>query len=297
MRTRSSLMSAIATLAGMLILSGWASSAPVGYPQGSRAQSRRPEWVLVASSAAAERRPPPRLIQLQRSIQGRLDRMDRELSRAAEELSRTGLSGDRTRAVLARLCVRHPELVDACTVDMKGRMITVEPRSHRDFEGSDISRQEQVIRLHRTKRPVLSLAFHAVEGFEAVDLEWPVFSSGSEMIGSVSLLMRPQDLLGAIVRPTTRETPIHLWVIQTDGRILYAENAVEIGRNLLREPRRRQGSRLRSPGPTIVTARSGSGMFPVPGQARGHGVEGRWSWVTVGLHGTEWRVIAVEDKR
>jgi hypothetical protein len=279
MRTRSSLMSAIATLAAMLILSGWG-QAPGACPQPS-----------------AKSLPPPHLVQLQRSIQGRLDRMDRELSRGAGELSRTGLSGARTRVVLARLSNRHPEVVDACTVDMKGRMITVEPRSHRDFEGSDISRQEQVIRLHQTKRPVLSRAFHAVEGFEAVDLEWPVFSSGSEMIGSVSLLMRPQDFLGGTIRLKTREFPVHVWVIQSDGRILYAENAREIGRNLLRGPRGRQGSRLRSPGPTIVTARSGSGMSPVPGQARGHGVEGRWSWVTVGLHGTEWRVIVVEDKR
>lgn len=199
--------------------------------------------------------------------------------------------------MLARLCNRHPEVVDACTVDLKGRMITVEPRSHRDFEGSEISRQEQVIRLHRTKRPVLSLAFHAVEGFEAVDLEWPVFSSGSRMIGSVSLRMRPQDFLGAIIRPKTRESPVHLWVIQTDGRVLYAENLGEIGRNVLRGPRRRQGSLLRSAGRKIGMARSGSGVFPSPGQARGEDVQGRWSWVTVGLHGTEWRVIAVEDER
>jgi hypothetical protein len=279
MRTRSSLTSAIATLAGVVALSGWASSAP----------SDR-----VAASSAAERRPPPRLIQLQRSIQGRLDRMDRELSQGAVALSRTGLSGDRTRVVLARLCNRHPEVVDACTVDMKGRMITVEPRSHRDFEGSDISRQEHVIRLHQTKRPVLSLAFHAVEGFEAVDLEWPIFASGSKMLGSVSLLLRPQDFLGGMIRPEARESPVHVWVIQTDGRILYAENPREIGRNLLRGPRGRQGSLLRSAGRKIGTARSGSGVFPSPGQAHEQDVNGQWSWVTVGLHGTEWRVIETQ---
>jgi hypothetical protein len=176
---------------------------------------------------------------------------------------------------------------------MKGRMIAVEPRAHRNVEGADISQQEQVIRLHRTKRPVLSRAFRAVEGFDAVDLEWPVFSSRSEMIGSVSILLRPERFLAGMIRPAIRGLPVHVRVIQTDGRILYAEDAAEIGRNLLRDPLHRQSS----PGPKIVTARSGSSAFRSPGQAREAGAELRWSWVTVGLHGTEWRVVAVDGKR
>jgi hypothetical protein len=161
---------------------------------------------------------------------------------------------------------------------MNGRMIAVEPRTYRHAEGADISQQEQVIRLHRTKRPVLSRAFRAVEGFDAVDLEWPIFSSRSAMTGSVSILLRPERFLGGLIRPKIiRGSPLHVRVIQTDGRILYAADAAEVGRR-------------------IEMARSGSGAFPASGQARETGVEGRWSWVTVGLHGTEWRVVAVRGE-
>jgi hypothetical protein len=293
MRTGSLLTATIATLAGMLILTGARRSA-----LGARWDSGKAASRLASVLPSAEHRAPSAaVILLQHAIQSRLDRMDRELSRGAEELSRTGLSGNQTRVVLARLCHRHPDLVDACTVDMKGRMIAVEPRTHRDFEGSDISQQEQVIRLHRTKRPVLSRAFHAVEGFDAVDLEWPVFSPRSELIGSVSILMRPEELVAGIIRSKTRGSPVHVWVIQRDGRILYAEDAAEIGRNLLRGPLHGQGTRLRSMARQIVTARSGSSGFPAPEQARERSVEDQGSWGTVGLHGTEWRVIAVEGTR
>ena len=44
-----------------------------------------------------------------------------------------------------------------------GKLVVVEPPEYRKFEGADISKQAQVIQLHRTRKPVLSAVFRSVE--------------------------------------------------------------------------------------------------------------------------------------
>ena len=246
---------------------------------------------LVFGAPAYLSETPPILIKLQQAIQEVLDRMDEDLNITAEKLSHAGLYGAETRTILNDLCQKHPYVVDCCTVDPAGTMVVVEPRAYQEFEGSDISQQEQVVRLHQTQQPVLSHAFRAVEGFDAVDLQWPVFSPNDEMIGSVSMLILPESLLATCITPEVTGFPVDVWVMQKDGRILYDPDAEEIGRNLFEDPIYQPFAQLLALGERIAAERSGFGNYEFFGSGFSAPVKKNASWVTVGLHGTEWRLV------
>jgi hypothetical protein len=234
---------------------------------------------------------PPVLLELQRAIQAVLDSMDADLAAAAEDLTRAGLTSPDTRAILNELCEQHAYVVDCCTVDRNGTMLVVEPDSYREFEGSDISQQEQIIRLHQTEQPVLSQAFRAVEGFNAVDLETPIFGPDGELIGSVSMLIRPESFLSTLIEPEVQGLPIDAWVMQLDGLILYDPDVEEIGRNLFEDPIYQPFPQLLTLGREITANAAGTGTYEFFGTGMSAPVKKAASWCSVGLHGTKWRLV------
>ena len=215
--------------------------------------------VAASSSEAAGNQMPFILAELEKDITLRLDKMDADLSVAAKGLSKTGLRGPEARKILQELCLSVSYAVDCAAVDSSGRMITVEPQEYRKFEGADISKQEQVIRLHKSKKPVFSKVIRTVEGFEAVDIEYPVFSSEGGFMGSVSLLIRPETLLSGVATPLVQGLPLDVWAMQKDGRILYDPDEEEVGRMLFDDPIYKPFTQLLSLGMTISKEKSGSG--------------------------------------
>lgn len=182
-------------------------------------------------------------------------------------------------------------MVDCATVDLAGRMVTLEPASFKQFAGVDISQQEQVRRLHRTKKPVLSDAIRAVEGFDAMDLEHAIFSPQGKLRGSVSLLIKPEALLSAIIAPAVQGLPVEAWVIQRDGRILYSPNPAMIGRNVFHDPPCGPSPQFYSLARQIAAKKSGSGIYDCRPQGRQTAVKKQAFWTTVGLHRTAWRLL------
>ncbi|MCK4735989.1 MAG: hypothetical protein KAT65_26275, partial [Methanophagales archaeon] len=249
---------------------------------------------LIFGAPVPKSETPPVLLKLQQTIQGVLDRMDEDLFAAAEKLSQTGLDSPETRVILAELCRKHPYVIECGTVDQNGTIVVVEPEAYKRFEGSNISQQEHIVKLHQTQQPVLSQAFRAVEGFDAVDLEWPVFSSEGNLIGLVGMLIRPESFLSTIIAPEVQGFPIDVWVMQTDGRILYDPDVEEIGRNLFEDPLYQPFTQLLSLGKKIAVESSGSGHYEFFGRGLIKEVKKRASWVTVGLHGTEWRLVVIQ---
>ncbi len=252
--------------------------------------------MLSMSAMAAEGMPPahpPILSELEKKITAELNRIDQDLARLAGTLSEKYMKTDETRKLLGALCRSYSYAVDCSVVDRSGRMVLVEPEEYAKFEGSDISAQEQIIRLQKTKKPVLSNVIKAVEGFDAVDLEHPVFSSRAELAGSVSLLIRPETMLEAIISPVVRGTPVDVWLMQKDGRILYDPDEAEVGRMLFDDPVYKPYPQLLSLGTLIARERSGTGSYEFLGKGLEKPVMKDAYWTTVGLHGTEWRLVAI----
>ena len=255
-------------------------------------------WVFaigVAEHAPADsagNEMPPILAELQKEITLRLGKLDAALAVAAEGLSETGLQSPEARKILDELCRSTPYSVDCAAVDSAGRMVFVEPEEYRRFEGTDISTQEQVIRLRESKKPVFSRVIPTVEGFDAVDIEHPVFSPAGEFAGSVSLLFRPESLLSGVAAPLVQGLPVDVWAMQKDGRILYDPDEEEVGRMLFDDPIYTPFPGLLSLGREIAKERSGSGSYEFLGRGLKKPARKEAYWTTVGLYDTEWRLVA-----
>jgi S-adenosylmethionine hydrolase len=249
--------------------------------------------VSIAPGGEASNGRPYVLSAATRDVQAALDRLDGDLERAASRLSGMELGGEAARGVLRELAAAHPDVVDFSTVGGSGVMLAVEPQAYRSAEGSDISDQEQVVRLHATLRPVLSKTFRAVEGFEAVDLEWPVLRSDGALAGSVSALVRTDTFLGDIVAklPTGADVD-KLWAMDTDGLILYDPDAAQVGTDLFMDPLYRPYASLLSLGREIAREPAGTGSYEFLAKGSSTAIVKDATWSTVGLHDTAWRIVA-----
>jgi hypothetical protein len=261
-------------------------------------RSQLTDWVFaigfVASppTGAAVNAMPPIISEVEKELSLKLNKIDADLTVAAQGLSSAGLRGPEARKILRDLCQTTPYAIDCATVDSSGTMLLLEPEEYRKFEGAAIGKQEQVVRLQKTRKPVLSKVIRTVEGFDAVDIEHPVFSPKGKFLGAVSILIKPESLLASVATNLVQGLPIDVWAMQTDGRILYDPDREEIGRMLFEDPVYRPFPQLQSLGVTISKERSGSGSYEFLGKGLNKPVTKTAYWTSVGLYGTEWRVVA-----
>ncbi len=234
---------------------------------------------------------PPILSELEKKITAELNKMDQDVAKLAKNLSEKDLKTDGTVKMLGDLCRSYPYAVDCSVVDRNGIMVLVEPEKYAVFAGSNISAQEQVIRLKESKKPVMSNVIKTVEGIDAVDLEHPVLSSRGELSGSVSLLFRPESLFSHIIPPVLQGMPVEAFVMQTDGRILYDADKEEIGRMLFDDPMYKPFSQLTALGTIISREKTGTGSYEFRREGTEKVVKKDAHWTAIGLHGTEWRLV------
>jgi len=154
-------------------------------------------FLFIASAVEAADQP-VMLTTAQQQVTAAFDRLDSGLKKAAGKLGTTGLTGEGARQVLSEVCKQFSYAVDCATVDTKGRLTTIEPARYRRFEGTDISAQEQVKQMLELHKPVLSQVFRSVEGYDAVDVEYPVFSADGRFIGALSVMFKPERFLSLV---------------------------------------------------------------------------------------------------
>jgi len=236
---------------------------------------------------------PPILSDLEKEIMAELNKIDVDVAGLASRLSEKDLKTAGTRKMLGDLCRSYPYAVDCAVVDRNGRMVLVEPEKYAGFEGSDISAQEQVIRLRESKKPVLSNVIKTVEGIDAADLEHPVFSPQGELAGSVSVLIRPESLFSYILTPVMQGMPAEAFVMQKDGRILYDADKEEVGRMLFEDPIYKPFPQLLAVGTMASREKTGAGSYEYRQEGSEKLVKKDAYWTTVGLHGTEWRLVVM----
>jgi len=239
-------------------------------------------------------RPDPGISALQsaqRSLQSEFADLDRSMSAAASALSGLEYNAQQARDILRELVKGRDYAVDACIVSTTGKMQIVEPEEYREYEGSDISRQEQVVRLFGTGKPVLSLTFRAVEGFEAADIQYPIFGKDGLMKGSVSLLLKPELMLSAVLVEQSEDDDYSLWAMQPDGLILYDPDPQEIGKNTFVDPMFQSFPQLLALGRRMMKDDEGRGSYTFLNTGLEKEVKKEAVWVTAGLYGTEWRLI------
>ena len=237
---------------------------------------------------------PPMLEKLHAKIEQKLGTIDTALGKAAATLASTGMDGAEARKVLAELRKIDAAVIDCVTINPAGKIVTVEPATYKQHEGADISDQEHVKKVQATKKPTMSNVFKAVEGMEAVDIEYPILSKDGSLIGAVSVLLNPGRFLGAVIFPIIKHTPLDAYVAQKDGRILFDADPEEIGRNILTDAAYAKQEEIVNFFKLVASREKGRGPFEArpEGKAEAIFVEGHWA--TIRLHGAEWRLIVTK---
>lgn len=250
-------------------------------------------FLFVISAAEAVTRPVT-LVTAQQQVAAALAHLDNGLQKAAGELGKTGLTGPEARRVLATACKEFSYAVDCATIDVRGRLTTVEPATYHSFEGKDISGQEQVRRMLKLHRPVLSSVFRSIEGYEAVDAEYPIFNPEGGFIGAVSVMFKPEKFLGEILRPVVQGVPLAIWAMEREGRILYDVDTAQVGLNLFTSPLYQPYKQLIQLGRKIARTNQGEGTYHFKKAAvSGEEVRKQAYWQSVSLYGTSWRLVGI----
>lgn len=253
--------------------------------------------VMTAQPALCKTDAPPVLAQARQQLATEFDRLDAELSKTAKRLGAAGLTGYEARSILAKFCADLDYAVDCAAIDLQGKMVTIEPAPYRQFEGKDISDQKQVKEILRNGKPVMSGVFRAVEGFPAVDAEYPVVSPGGQRLGSVSILFQPQKLLGKILIPLLAGIPVDIWVMEKEGLILYDADPPQIGLNLFTSHLYQPYPGLIRLGRLIAAAPEGKGVYEFRSGSSPAVVKKKAFWQSAALYGTEWRLVAIHIER
>jgi polar amino acid transport system substrate-binding protein len=120
------------------------------------------------------------LLQIQADVQGSLNDLDLDVANASQNLSATGLEGAAAHEVLHKLLEANSNLVEAVTFSKDGKIIIAECKGCEGGMGADISSQEHIADVLKTKTPTFSKQFLLVEGYNGTALVYPVFSPQGE---------------------------------------------------------------------------------------------------------------------
>lgn len=242
---------------------------------------------FVAPAAAA--------VQAQKAVQAKLDVLDGDMSRAADRLSALPLNGPEARQVLNELYSQHPDLIDLVATDAAGTMVTFVPDSFRQYEGRFVGDDEKMKNFNRDKKPVLSPMFRTVEGVDGMVIIRPVITGKGVFTGSLSALFRADKLFSGEFEKVTGESGIEFVILQTDGLLLFNTGGAETGNNLFTHPMYQQSPELLELGKTMVAQESGSGPYTYVSRDTLQQFKKQAAWVSAGLHGTNWRLIAISE--
>jgi hypothetical protein len=247
------------------------------------------------TASADEQQLKPIAVEVQKSVQATLDNLDIDTLAAVSKLSVSGLSGSETRQTLAALQSKYGFIVDINTADTGGKMVTVVPSAYSRFEGTDTGKNNPTVTYNLARKPMLSGMFKAVEGMDSVVLVIPIPSQKGDIIGSVSVLFEPRNLIAPAAEKWVKDGKIEILAIQTDGLSVYDSDTSQIGKNVFKDPMYQSYKSLLDFGAKVVAGDSGFGGYNFTLQGTTRAVNKAAYWTTIGLHGTNWRLVVIKE--
>lgn len=246
-----------------------------------------------ASGATSEEMKPV-LAEVKKSLDRWLGALDNDLRSAAQVLSTENFNGKGARDTLAGLCIGRTYVIDAVIMDKTGKAIAVRTPGNRHLYEKDLSAQENAVQVEVTQKPAMSSEFRSAENKYMIVFEYPIFSANNSYLGSVSLLVDQADYLSGIIKPIVRHMPCKIWMVQPDGNVVYTEYPEFLDKNIFSDDIFQMTKSLHDFVGKVAVEKSGQGSYDyhIPNHID-EVVKRNGAWDTVGLYGSEWRVIAV----
>jgi hypothetical protein len=211
-------------------------------------------------------------------------------SLAANSIASTDLNAESVYSILDNMLKANQMIDEASFIDINGIMKYIKPDKYKEIEGSDISGQAHVIKLHQTKEPVMSALFMAVEGFHGIDFAYPILKD-DELVGSLSQLFKPHFVFGQILAPLLSGSENEIFIAQNDGVVVFDQDIDEIGKNITNDPSYSQYPGLIEAGKKIVLSKEGFTEYSYLKAETNQKISKKAYWKTVEFYGAEWRVV------
>ncbi|HEY9161527.1 MAG TPA: cache domain-containing protein [Desulfomonilia bacterium] len=233
---------------------------------------------------------------LESVIMGMLKGIDRTLTKSASVIGKMGISNLETKRVLKECRLGRSYVIDCAFVDDKGVIRVIEPDKYKNSEGIDISYQDAVKEILKTRKPVMSNLIDSVEGIKAVDFKAPVFSEKNEFLGSVSMLTRIEEMIKFAAVQVEAGRGVKTWVMQKDGLIIYETDHSQIGLNLFTSPFYKNYPELIELGKRMVKEESGEGSYTFLVKDKQKVVRKDAAWRTLSFYGNEWVLVVYQQE-
>ena len=226
-----------------------------------------------------------------------LNGLGNTVSFAARETGKLGVNNEAEirKLLLKNYNVGRPHVIDSTFIDSKGIMKIIEPDKYRRYEGSDISKQEVIIKMLETKKPRMGNVFLSVEGIKSVDIEHPVFSKRKQFLGSVSMLVKPDEMIRYVAAPIEKDLGVKCWVMQKDGLILYETDKTQIGLNIFTDPLYKGYPELIVLGKRMIKEKEGKGFYTFQIRGTKNVVKKQAVWKTIHFFNNDWIVVVYKE--
>jgi len=235
---------------------------------------------------------------LQGDINTRLIALDKTAAETAAELSETGLDGSCACNFepLTTLLYADPSGKTVITVGRGGTVLTGLPATKTGMLiGKNLGNQTVVQELFTTRQALMSDLFLLEQGGYASVIEYPVFTAEEKLAGLVSLSFAPDEIIRDYAVPAVEGTPYTIMAAQTDGRVLYDADPEEIGKETFNESLYEAFPEILDFARHYAGNWSGYDTYAFYDTGFGRIVQKEAYWTTIGMHGTEWRLIIIRE--
>lgn len=259
-------------------------------------------WTFLLAQPCSEKRVDNEYTDMEKTLERtrnelarKIGNMEIDLIHASEIFSHEKKLPEDIRSILNRFYEKNTSIYGISFIDTQGIMRYMTPEITNDYEGSEVSTHEQVIEITKNKKPNVSNLFTTVEGFEAIDIEWPVFNIDGKTSGSLSAILKPSDFFGSIIKENLEKKDYEIWIMQANGTIIYDSDFNEIGKNLFTDEIYADYDKLRELGKKIITNAFGSGDYEFTKTSGNKIVHKKAVWNTITLHEKEWKLIIISE--
>ncbi len=278
----------VSLLVIVIVLAAGCTSAPDTRTTGLEPTCGTP---LAATSTSAA------LARLTIGVNETLQEMDGILATAATAMGTTGITGPGANATLALVAATTPYAIDAVSISADGRIAAVMPEQYWAAVGTSVGNESHNQQALEERRPLMTPVFPAAEGFDAVSLRRPVNDSSGTFLGLATVLFNPQELIADQADKALEGTNYTAWAIDMSSHLIYDRDpAGLVGRDMLTDPAFADYPELVAFVEKIVAEPAGNGTYTFTPTKGGPAVVKDAIWGTVGLHGTEWRIVVASER-
>lgn len=220
------------------------------------------------------------------------DSLNVDLAANATEISQNVADTAAIRIKLLEMYNRSSFVDEFSFITLQGILQIIEPPQYYASQGIDISTQNHVVKVFQTKLPVLSQTFELVEGFAGAINIHPILN-GSQILGAISSVFEPKEILGREILPFVEGQDFEIWVMEKGGNVLFDQDPEEIGLNVITDPVYADFPELIAAAELINDGESGQTSYSFYQTGTNIKVVKETYWKTLHICDNEWKIIWV----